>query len=71
MKSATDIQAELQAALDQEGADETTHAAALTQAITDLEALAAASTGAADPVVSAVVTLASGATVDLAVPATA
>lgn len=63
-----EIKAELQAALDDENADETTHAAALTKAISDLETLSAAS--GADPVVSAVVTLASGATVALAVPAT-
>lgn len=70
-KSASDIQAELQAALDQEGADETTHAAALTQAISDLEALAASAStgGTAVTPVSVAITMSDASVVTLPVPA--
>lgn len=73
MKSAQDILSELQTALTAEGASDASNEAALTQAITDIEALVAAggNTPVADPVVSAVVTTQSGATFDLAVPAPA
>ncbi len=45
MKSFSDIQTELQAALDAENADSASHVAAITQAIADLEALAASEGG--------------------------
>lgn len=66
-KSTSDIQAELQAALDQENADATSHAAAITQAISDISSLEVSA--GADPVVSGVLTLQSGTTVDLTVTA--
>lgn len=64
MKTPADIQVELQAAIDAENADTSTHAAAITQAISDLAALATTS----DPIVSLTGTTQSGATVSF-VPA--
>lgn len=62
-KTASDIQAELEAALAAEDADATTHAAAISQAVADLAALAAAPENQADPIVSLTGTTASGSSV--------